>query len=98
MAKYSLALAATTAVILSLSSSSASEPLRLRTVDNDNNHWRAYGDDPKSSYSIPTAATAAPTASGISIDKGKEYINYTTVAGYFLQDDPATNPSTFSYV
>jgi hypothetical protein len=26
------------------------------------------------------------------------YINYTAVAGYFLQDDPATNASTFNYV
>jgi hypothetical protein len=25
------------------------------------------------------------------------YINYTTVAGYFLQDDPATNASTFNF-
>lgn len=26
------------------------------------------------------------------------YINYTTVSGYFLQDDPTTNASTFNYV
>ncbi len=26
------------------------------------------------------------------------YINYTTVSGYFLQDDAATNPSSFDYV
>jgi len=26
------------------------------------------------------------------------YINYTTVPGYFLQDDPTTNASTFNYV
>ena len=26
------------------------------------------------------------------------YINYTTVTGYFLQDDPSTNPSTFDFV
>lgn len=25
-------------------------------------------------------------------------IKYTTIAGYFLQDDPATNASTFDYV
>lgn len=26
------------------------------------------------------------------------YINYTTVTGYFLQDDASTSPSTFDYV
>jgi broad specificity phosphatase PhoE len=26
-----------------------------------------------------------------------EYIQYTTLTGFFLQDDPATNPSTFDY-
>lgn len=36
-------------------------------------------------------AAAATTASA-------SYINYTTVTGYFLQDDPSTNPSTFVYV
>jgi hypothetical protein len=25
-------------------------------------------------------------------------INYTTVTGFFLQDDPATDPGTFDYV
>ncbi|EEA26015.1 putative phosphoglycerate mutase pmu1 [Talaromyces marneffei ATCC 18224] len=35
-------------------------------------------------------AAAATTASA-------SYINYTTVTGYFLQDDPSTNPSTFVY-
>ena len=28
----------------------------------------------------------------------KSHINYTTVAGFFLQDDPTTNASTFDYV
>ena len=28
----------------------------------------------------------------------QEYINYTTLTGYFLQDEPTTNPSTFNYV
>ncbi|KAI9693462.1 MAG: hypothetical protein M1820_009255 [Bogoriella megaspora] len=28
---------------------------------------------------------------------GGQYINYTTVTGYFLQDDPSTNASTFNY-
>lgn len=26
------------------------------------------------------------------------YINYTTITGFFLQDDPTTDPSTFDYV
>lgn len=26
------------------------------------------------------------------------YIKYTTVKGYFLQDDPSTNATTFDYV
>jgi hypothetical protein len=26
------------------------------------------------------------------------YIKYTTVTGYFLQDDPDSDPSTFDYV
>lgn len=29
---------------------------------------------------------------------GGKYINYTTVTGYFLQDDPSTNATTFNYV
>ena len=28
---------------------------------------------------------------------GPGYVNYTTVPGYFLQDDPSTNASTFDY-
>jgi hypothetical protein len=27
-----------------------------------------------------------------------QYFNYTTLTGFFAQDDPATNPSTFDYV
>jgi hypothetical protein len=26
------------------------------------------------------------------------YVNYTTVAGYFLQDEATTDPSTFDFV
>jgi hypothetical protein len=36
-------------------------------------------------------AAAATTASA-------SYINYTTVTGYFLQDEASTDPSTFVYV
>jgi hypothetical protein len=40
----------------------------------------------------PTALAVLPRISS------NEYINYTTLMGFFLQDDPATNPSTFDYV
>jgi hypothetical protein len=30
--------------------------------------------------------------------KSAEYIRYTTVTGFFQQDDPATVPGTFDYV
>lgn len=30
--------------------------------------------------------------------KSNGYIKYNTVKGYFLQDDPATNATTFDYV
>lgn len=29
---------------------------------------------------------------------GPSYIEYSTVTGYFLQDDPATDPESFDYV
>lgn len=51
-----------------------------------------------STFSIPTAATAASTAAELTIDNGKEYIQYSTVEGYFLQDLNATVASTFDYV
>lgn len=51
-----------------------------------------------STFSIPTAATAASTAAEITIDGGKEYIQYSTVGGYFLQDLNTTVASTFDYV
>ncbi|KKY20430.1 putative phosphoglycerate mutase family protein [Diplodia seriata] len=31
------------------------------------------------------------------VSSNTSHINYTTVTGYFLQDDPATDPSTFDY-
>jgi hypothetical protein len=41
----------------------------------------------------------APTAQHISPMKLKaEYLEYTTVPGYFQQDDPATNDKIFDYV
>lgn len=48
-------------------------------------------------FSIVTAATAQSTASLPTIDDGEEYIAYSTVDGYFLQDLNTTNASTFDY-
>lgn len=45
----------------------------------------------KFSTLISLAAAVASTASAT-------YINYTTVTGYFLQDEASTDPSTFVYV
>ncbi|KAF3913439.1 hypothetical protein ABW21_db0208143 [Orbilia brochopaga] len=48
-------------------------------------------------YSEPTATSASPTASGVSINNGNAYLVFETVPGFFLQDDPSTDPSTFDY-
>ena len=52
--------------------------------------------------SVLAAAAAASVAQAQSFSIGTNgtngYINYTTVTGYFLQDDPATNVSAFDYV
>ncbi|KAF2149393.1 phosphoglycerate mutase-like protein [Myriangium duriaei CBS 260.36] len=48
-------------------------------------------------FSVPTASTANPTASGITVDHGKAYIKYTTVTGFFLQDLNTTNQTGFDY-
>ncbi|KAH8808855.1 histidine phosphatase superfamily [Xylogone sp. PMI_703] len=47
---------------------------------------------------IPTAVALAGVAQAV-LPRGSspEYINYTTLTGLFLQDDPATDPSTFDY-
>lgn len=49
---------------------------------------------------LALAAFAAPfaTAASLNVTDPNGYIQYTTVIGYFLQDDPATNASTFNYV
>lgn len=49
-------------------------------------------------FSIPTASTAPSTASAPTVDNGKEYIQYSVVPGYFLQDLNTTNASTFDFV
>ncbi|KAH0335896.1 putative GPI anchored protein, partial [Aureobasidium melanogenum] len=48
-------------------------------------------------FSEPTASTAMPTASVPTVNQGTEYINYTNMAGFFLQDLASTVPSTFDY-
>ncbi|KAF3176289.1 hypothetical protein TWF225_008746 [Orbilia oligospora] len=48
-------------------------------------------------YSEPTATSASPTASGVSVNEGKAYLTFETIPGFFLQDDPATVPSAFDY-
>ena len=49
-------------------------------------------------FSEPTASTAPATASVPTVNQGTEYINYTNMAGFFLQDLASTVPSTFDYV
>lgn len=46
------------------------------------------------------AALAAPLtqAASLNIRDEEGYIKYTTVTGYFLQDEPSTNATTFNYV
>ncbi|PPJ57235.1 hypothetical protein CBER1_02848 [Cercospora berteroae] len=47
---------------------------------------------------INMIAAMASLASAASLQvSGNGYINYTTVTGYFLQDEPSTNASTFNY-
>lgn len=49
-------------------------------------------------FSPPTNTGASPTASGVGINDGKAYFRFETIPGFFLQDDPSTNPETFDYV
>ena len=49
-------------------------------------------------YSIVTASNAPPTASAPTVHNGKNYIEYETVTGFFLQDEPTTNATSFNYV
>jgi hypothetical protein len=46
---------------------------------------------------LPFLAASTFTAATLHVT-GQGYINYTTITGYFLQDDPSTNASTFNYV
>lgn len=49
---------------------------------------------------LTLAALVVPFAAAASLNAidSDGYIQYTTVTGYFLQDDPSTNASTFNYV
>jgi hypothetical protein len=52
-------------------------------------------------FAITCAALAAPQPTALAVLprlNSNEYINYTTLTGFFLQDDPATNSGTFDYV
>lgn len=44
-----------------------------------------------------TAGPPLPTATALA-RSGISWINYTTITGYFLQDDSSTIPGTFDYV
>lgn len=50
---------------------------------------------------VALAATVAALVSAQTLNitsTTASYINYTTVTGYFLQDEPTTNDTTFDYV
>ncbi len=50
-------------------------------------------------YLLLLAPSAAAWKAGASSGyKSYSYINYTTVTGFFLQDDPSTVDSSFDYV
>ncbi|KAK6538390.1 hypothetical protein TWF694_011269 [Orbilia ellipsospora] len=45
----------------------------------------------------PTTTGGMPVASGVGVNAGKAYLTFETIPGFFLQDDPTTNPATFDY-
>jgi hypothetical protein len=49
-------------------------------------------------FSITVLAALLTVMGEATSSHGATYINYTTITGFFLQDDPATNASTFNYV
>lgn len=51
-----------------------------------------------STFSIATSSSAPSTTALPTIDNGLEYVKYSTVGGYFLQDSNSTEASTFDYV
>lgn len=49
--------------------------------------------------SLPlTILAATATAFSTSLARSANYLNYTTFSGYFLQDDPATNATSFNFM
>ena len=51
-----------------------------------------------STIALAAIAATGATAASLNVTDSAGYINYTTITGYFLQDEPTTNASTFSYV
>jgi hypothetical protein len=51
-----------------------------------------------SAAAVATAAPQPTLAPRHNNHDGSSYINYTTVTGFFLQDEATTDPSTFDYV
>jgi hypothetical protein len=83
------------------SSSSASSSTSFSTsfsTSHSTSHSTSYSVTVAPTFSEPTASTAPSTASLPTVNQGKEYINYTNIVGYFLQDLASTVPSTFDYV
>lgn len=80
------------------SSSSSTSSSTSFSTSFSTSHSTPYSITVAPTYSEPTASTAPVTASLPTVDQGKEYINYTNVVGYFLQDLDSTVPSTFDYV
>lgn len=52
----------------------------------------------KQSFAVPTLLALAYGAAAVWTEAQQGEIKYTSVAGYFLQDDPKTNPDGFDYV
>lgn len=56
---------------------------------------------PAFGFAITCAALAAPQPTALAVlprINSNEYINYTTLTGFFVQDDPATSTDGFDYV
>ena len=52
-------------------------------------------------FAITCAALAAPQPTALAVLprlNSNEYLNYTTLTGFFLQDDPSTSTTGFDYV
>ncbi|KAG9761607.1 putative GPI anchored protein, partial [Aureobasidium melanogenum] len=72
-------------------------PLSLSSSASSTTTTLGFSVTQPATFSEPTASTAPATASVPTVNQGTEYINYTNVAGYFLQDLASTVPSTFDY-